>query len=402
MATEQNYDQLFTSYIVGGLKTSLIRVQGVAGPLAEDDRRQAWHMLSYALAVEDAWPHVRALLFPLTQKMIQAGHWQDWTPYLEQGLARSRAQQDLDAEAELSLHLAYLQQRLGHLTPADRHAGAAVTLFSRQKTRARLGAALNRHAEIKRSRREYAAAEQLVDAALTQLNNEDEADREERGHAYLIKGRIAFDQRLWAKAGRHLARGLELYEGTDNLRRTAICIQNLGRVRSMEKDYDGAAAAYERAIELLKTSNEIFDLAVVQMNLGIIYSLNQKPEAALAAYAQAEPVFRRLRDRAYLARLFNNQGMTMNELGQWEDAQTLLQASSELWLALDNLQGYLNAQESLGAAYLGNREFDRAVHTYQAALAMQAEQTERHCSRQTLENLARGLRRAQAESKAHA
>ena len=109
-------------------------------------------------------PSPRELLLALTPQMVRAGHWSEWVPYLERGVAQSKAQRDLDAEAELSFHLGHLHQRLGHLAQARRLCQPQPWRFLRARSnQPRQGAALNRHAEIARSRRDFAAAERLTD-----------------------------------------------------------------------------------------------------------------------------------------------------------------------------------------------------------------------------------------------
>ncbi len=401
MATEQGYRTLFQTYIVAGAAASLARVRQAEAGLAETDRGQAWQTLSYALALEEAWPVAAELLLALAPLMARAGFWSEWLPYLEQGLVQSKAMQDPDVEAELALHLAYLYQRLGYLEKARRCASDAVDLFAHQNNHRRQCAALNRLAGIARTRRDFAAVERLTDAALDLLSSEVDPDIEELGHAFLIKGRSAYEQRLWSLAGGHFERALGFYERAGNQGRIAVCIQNLGRVCYQEKDYDGAIAYAQRAIKLLEAANDVFELAAVQMNLGIVYSLCGRPQAALAEYTKAEVVFRRLQDRAHLARLFNNQGIEMNNLERWADAKQLLQTSGELWLELDNLQGYLDVQDSLGLSYMGSEEFDQVIRIYEEALALSEKQTERGIAERTLASLIEHLSEAQKAREMH-
>lgn len=401
MSPERGYRKLFDTYVVAGVEASLVRAGEATHPLTDNERQQAWHMLSYALAIEDAWSVASQLLLTLAPKMAYSGYWSEWIPYLERGLVQSRTMRTPGIEAEVALHLAYLHQRLGQLAQADQRVSEAVALFARQHNHRRQRAALNRHAEIRRSRRDFAAVARLTDAALDLLKSEADPDFEEHGHSFLIKGRAAYDQGIWSLAGRNFEYALGFYEQTENLGRIAVCIQNLGRVCYQQEDYSGAITHDRRAIKLLEANNDVFNLAVVQMNLGIVYSLCGRPEAALEQYSRAEVVFRRLQDRANLARLFTNQGIEMNNLERWDDAEALFHASSELWLALDNLQWYLNAQDMLGLAYIGRKDFDHAIQLYEEAMALSEKQAERGIAERTLASLAKHLHSAEAAREEH-
>ncbi len=167
------------------------------------------------------------------------------------------------------------------------------------------------------------------------------------------------------------------------------------------KDYGDAIAHYEQAITLLEAANDVFNLAAVQMNLGIVHSLCERPQGALEQYSKAESVFRRLQDRSHLARLFNNQGMEMNNLQRWAEAKALLEASSALCLELDNLQWYLNVQDALGLSYIGSKNFDQVIRSYEGALALSEKHADRTFPENTLKNLTKHLHSARQASEVH-
>lgn len=406
MSTEDDFGALFSTYIETAAAKSLAKTQNAKHALSEIDRQQAWHTLSYALAVDHAWPVARELLLALAPKMTRAGYWSEWIPYLERGLGQSKAMQDRRVEAEVSLHLGHLCQRLGQLERAEQQAREAVHLFALQNNPIRQGAALNRRAEIARAKRNFPIVEDLTNQALDLITSvadsgSDPDTLEEQGHAFLIKGRSAFSQQHWLIADQHFKNALRLYEQTDNLGRRAVCIQNMGRVRTMEQEYSEAIALFQHAIELLEAIDDVFNLAAVQMNLGIALSLSGRPYDALEQYAAAELVFRRLHERLHLAKNLNNQGMEMNNLGRWSEAEKLLMASSALCLQLDNLQEYINAQDGLGLTYMGRGDYARAIKVFEQALELSEERAERNFSKSTLADLTEHLQHAKMKCEAH-
>jgi tetratricopeptide (TPR) repeat protein len=350
----------FHAYISAGVRASLQRVEMSPAIVSEPDREQAWHMLSFALSVPDAWEDVAALFLALAPKMERAGFRTTWLPYLQRGLVAAQSHTDLLIEAELLLAIGHLQQRLGNLIEADAHVQRAVDLFHVHGSPLRLGAALNRLAEIARLRQDIARAEQLTDAALPLLVE----DQAEQGHSYLIKSRITFNQREWRGCRQHLERALALCERAGDTRRTAVCLLNLGRVCQIEHDYTSAIDYDKRAIAMLEQAGDLFNRAVAQMNLGIVHSLRGEPQAALEHYARAEDVFRRLQDNRHLAKLANNQGIEMHNLQRWQEAIERFQTSSALFLHLENWQEYVNAQDNLGLVYLDQADCQKAVAHY--------------------------------------
>ena len=394
MKAEHGYRQLFQEYIVAGVDRSLAHVQADDESFSDSKRLQAWHMLSYALAVDEAWPRVARLLLALAPVMARGGYWTEWIPYLEKGLVQSRALGDEATEAEIALQLGYLRHRLSQLVEAEQCVRRAVQLFTKQQDRLNQCAALNRWAEICRALQDFDEAERLVDQSLALSVVDSMAPQDERGHSYLIKGRIAFDRQDWSGAGSHFERALQLYDAAGNASRSAVCIQNLGRVRLKETQFDEAEVYFQRAIQMLIETNDRFNLAVVQMNLGIVHSLCDRPLDALKEYAKAEPVFRRLHTQAYLAKVYNNQGMEMNNLKRWSEAESLLTMSAAICLELDDLQGYINVQDSLGLTSMGQGNYLEAIRIFDNALAVSQDRSGRYFAVSILDDLAQHRKQA--------
>ena len=365
MDAQQRRRSTFHAFIRSGLAASLRLVQNSPMDLAEPDREQAWHLLSFALAVPEVWPDTAALLLALAPQMERAGFHTMWLPYLERGLAAAQQAGDQPVEAELSLALGHLRQRLGWLAAAEADVQSAAVIFRNLASPLRLGAALNRLAEIVRVRQDVARAERLTDEALPLLAE----DAAEQGHSYLIKSRIAFNQWRWQACREHLERALALCQAAGAERRTAVCLLNLGRVCQMERDYAGGLDYDRRAIALFDQLGDSFNRAAAQMHLGIIYSLTGESQAALEQYARAEHVFRLLQDARYLAKLANDQGVELYNLGRWQEAEGYYRRSSVFFLDLDDWREYVNVQDNLGLVYLARGEWVRAVEHYIALLA---------------------------------
>ena len=111
------------------------------------------------------------------------------------------------------------------------------------------------------------------------------------------------------------------------------------------------------------------------MNLGIVYSLSGRPQAALTEYAKAEVCL-----SASARSSLPCQALQQSGHGD-EQPRTLGGCQSHCCKPAANsgwnwitFKWYLNAQESLGLAYMGSRDFDHAIQIFEEALALSEEQ----------------------------
>ena len=98
----------------------------------------------------DAWPLGRDLLLAIAPKMERAGHRREWLPYLERGLAQSRARRDVRAEADICLELGVLHRLLNE----------------RDKARDRFSTSASRYAELGDAKRQAFALNRLAYVAV--------------------------------------------------------------------------------------------------------------------------------------------------------------------------------------------------------------------------------------------
>jgi tetratricopeptide (TPR) repeat protein len=262
------------------------------------------------------------------------------------------------------LHISHLYQRLGQLNKAEQFVTSAVNLFKLLQKPSSHGAALNRLAEIVRQERGYAKAECFTDIALASLADDDL----EYGHTYLIKGRIAFDQRQWDIAQQHFETARYLSKISNVKRREAVCIQNLGRVSQIKNNYKQAIDYYEDSINILKDINDSFNLAAVQMNLGVVYSLTNQPQKALQQYSFAEPIFAQMQDLRYLAKLYTNQGIEWYNSQRWQLSSQAFQNSADIWKQIGDHVEYANAIDGLGMVFAAQCDFEKAIQLFNHAL----------------------------------
>lgn len=333
-------------------------------PSAED-RELALHILKFALKVEAAWPSARAVLSILSPRMEQAGHRDDWSPFLEQGIQESLAREDRVTEAELRYHLGMIHELRARFELADAELAASVAIYAEIGESQKQARALSRRANVARLQRRYDAAEQWVHEALSLLPD----DAPERANCYFAQGVIAFDHRQWRQAADAFGRSLALWEAQNNKHMIALSLRSLGPALQSLREYDAAIHIYERALALFEEAPDPVNQAVTRMNLGIVYSLQGNREAALSLYQQAEPVFRRVQDELNMARIYTNLGIEYRQLGQLEAAEASNRQAIALWQKLNNVRSELNVMDELGLTYLAQGLTERSIAVFEDALA---------------------------------
>lgn len=362
-----DYPNIFRTYIVQGAQQTLAQVRQ-----CEDLGRQPamrdtiLHMLDFILTHPATVAQGLEILERLAPQMEQAGYWESWMPYLQQGLHQSQTFGDTHAEARLYLWLGILYQQQSQLAQAYRHLQQSATGFATVGDGTNQAKALNRLAYVARLQRSYTASQHAVDQALTLLANDDA----ERSFSYFVKGVIAFDHGDWANAVEQFQRSIQWIEPLGDQRTLARRLRNLGPALRALGRYDEAIACYTRAIALFEAVYDPVQQAVTRMNLGVVYLMCAQPTQALAQFTQAEPVFREVHDRLHLAMLQTNQGIAYRLLQDWAQAEQYQKASIEHFQQLGNLAAQVNALDELGLVYLDQQALDKAQATFQEATGL--------------------------------
>jgi tetratricopeptide (TPR) repeat protein len=359
-----DYTTTFHTYILRTTEFALARVRATEGLLADDVRKQALHALSYALGLADAWPVVRDLLLLMAPKMEQAGHREDWMPYLAQGITAGERQGDWPAVAEYQLQLGMLYRMISQFEPAKVWLTASQTNFVKSAAAPDQARALNELAWVEHLQHRYDEATAHAQQALVLLP----ADHPECGMSYRVLGMVAFEQRKWPEAEVLHRKALEFFEQYGDQRQIAWGFQNLASALRGQQKFKEALISYQSAAEVLFSINDSYNWAIVQMNLGSTYLYAEQPNLALLCLSNAEQVIYRLNDRLQMARIYTNQGLVYLALHNYIHAENGFQLAIDLYARLGDERWRLNAADGLAMAYLGQGAFMRAVEVLEAAL----------------------------------
>lgn len=331
---------------------------------SEVHRTWAFHVLTYAFNRPTIWPDTCQLLLTLAPKMEQAGHRADWIPFLEQGILQSIALADLQAEAELRLHLGYLYQLIGKFAEAETQiVGSAKCFALREETRGH-ARALNRLAYIVRLQRRYEEASQSIATVFQRLQEGDP----ELADSHFVLGIIAFDKRDWQSAAFHFQRSLQLWEKLGDKRRIAWGLRNLGPTLRAQGQYSKSIECYTKAINLLEEVHDSAQQAVTRMNLGVVYLTLEQPQQALDLFMLVEPILDKVCDALHLAMNHCNMGIAYRALQQWQAAETAFLSSLAQWQQIGNTEAVVNVLDELGLVYLAQGLPKKAEAIFQDAL----------------------------------
>lgn len=359
------YQAIFRRYIVTGLRQTLTDLGGESFTLAESQRQQIWHLLSYGLALDESWPHVRALLLTLAPKMEQAGFRQDWLSYLARGLDQARSLEDRRAEAELNLQVGYLHLRLRQLDQARIHLSIAQEIFTQLDDLVGRCAAMNRLAATARYGGDLAQARALLTHTLAVLPE----GTAEWGYSHFGAGLLYRELLDLDVARQHFEQSLVISIRLGSRRQTGLCILNLGIIHFDQKAYARAADRALAAGFIFEEIGDLHNLASAHMNAGIAYGQLDRLDQTLTLYAKAEAIFHRLHDSVSLAMIHCNQGIAYRQLQRSAEAIQSFQAGIVLWDQVGNLKRRINLVSGLGKAQMDLAQFDAAIATLTTGLA---------------------------------
>lgn len=359
------YNTLFRTYLTGSIQQSMERVQAVKYAIPDADRKQAWHVLSYALEVDALWEETRELLLALAPRMELMGFRFDWMPYLEQGVARGRACGDAHGVARLGLEIGLLWQRVGEYEKSKQWLGQAEAVFARHNDARHRALALNRLGDVAQQQGRLDEARQLATDAQQMVDE----SMPECAHSFYILGLVNFDQKRLVQAQRDLEKAVKIWTYTQNERPAALSLQNLGRIHMAQQEYGKAVDLLEDAALIFQSTGDVARHAAVRMNQGISWFVQKDFCQALACYRMAEQGFRQIMDKMHLAMINNNYGLLYLVQDQWKEAEPFFRASIAQWEELGNDSARINSMDGLGLSLAGQAQYEDASQIFQTALA---------------------------------
>lgn len=135
-----------------------------------------------------------------------------------------------------------------------------------------------------------------------------------------------------------------------------------------QKDYLGAAKAYQAASQSFSQSDDMLSAAEVSNNASVAYLRAEKPESALQHALQTDEVFASAGDSRRQAIAFANQGAAYEAMGKLEEAEHAYQSSADLLKQLGDRELRPAVLKSLSSVQLRSGHQMEAMATMQAGL----------------------------------
>lgn len=370
---DDSYPQLFRQLLARSVAVTLAAFDPAAPRLTEEDRERSLHVLSLALALDEAWAPARDLTLIIAPLMETQGYRHEWSDFLAKGLAQAEKQGDRKAQARFHLLLARLYQLMDDAATSDRHLAVSRTLAEESGAHDVLIGVLDRLAVAATNRSEFSQARAYAQQSLGLAGPDNPAG----AVAHHVLGLLALRQARWDEAIAEYEQVYALRQQQQIPRFLAQALRDLAFARRHAGHYASAVADYQRALAILAESGDTYEYAVAQADLGIVYWYMRDYASALALFKEVEPVFARTDSLLSLARVNNNIGLTYRELGQVELAQAAFANSIALAQQLGHHYEVANALDSLAGLYRQQGDLAAAVATWDEALASLARLPER-------------------------
>ncbi|MEZ4710935.1 MAG: tetratricopeptide repeat protein [Caldilineaceae bacterium] len=349
-------------------------VQAIPHVPPPDVREQAVHLLDLALQLDESWPAARDLLLELAPKMEQAGHRDDWLPFLIQGINRSQRERDDLITAELHIQVALIYQLCSQLDLAYAHYSQAEVLFGINLDAQNQARALNRMGYVALLQQQYETAKNHINMALKLLPTH----AEECAASYQVLGELALALAQWSAAEANFQKSLAIWVRYGDKRHIARRLRDLGNTSFKQQDFHKSVSYFEQSITLFGEVDDLVQQAIVRMNLGAVFLQTAKPTQALTCFAQSEPMLRKAQDIWHLGILYHNQGIAHRQTQEWKLAEKSLRTSIMYRQQIGHKTQMVNSLLELGLLYIDRASWREARETLESALFMLPEIVESH------------------------
>lgn len=361
-----DYATFFSDVLIDALVDATRRVHDAESRLPEAEREDAWHLLSYAFDQNAAWQETRQLVFALAPRMELAGFREDWINYLQTAASRGASHNDLAATAEFEYQTGLLYRMLTDYERAKSWLNSSRERFAVLGDRGGQARVLNELAWIEQLRRNYDAATEHVDHALSLLDE----SAPECGMCYRVQGMIAIYQGHWEQAESYHRKALAIFEQHGDVRKVAWSMVNLAVAQLGQKKLEESITNCSQACALMHQMGDEYHLAIAQMNLGLAYYHSHKFDDAVGCYLKSESSMVRFHDLLRLAEVHLNLALAHLAQDHNELASVSFEYAIHLFKESGVISQVINAMDGLAMSYMAQSRFDKALTILTDAISM--------------------------------
>ncbi len=363
----------------------------------DGEREGIFRAMGYALDVTEAWPPAYEVMTRFSPYLERRGTWEGWNPLLEQAARQAEANGDLAAAVNLSTFLARLCQRQSRPAETIRYYRRVIRLARRLDDAFSLGRACTNLGYLYVERGQWWRAEILCCFALAIFERID--NNHGRAHTENHLGVLYTRQGLWEQARQRLDRACALWQERDDphgLMRGFIS-QSALYLEMEHPNPDEALAFLEKALQQARLTGEEGEIGIIYHNLGLAYWLKGDLVQAEAYSRQAKVIYRRFSDWAELADVYGDLGRILADQGRWEEANSYLNTSIEMFRTQGDRFGELKVQLYQAKYYLAcgkKRRAARMLKELEPLLQHHGEAKQRRLLQGILAEYRRGLEAA--------
>ena len=367
--SQVDYRQTFIGHIRRGLDSGLARMADRAAAVSDQQRRQYGQLLRYGLQEPASAVTACQLLLALSPHMAHASVRDEWATLLTTGWQAAQAAGEPATALRIAVELGELSRQMGKLNEAEGWLAQAWALRQPHDDLALIGRILHRRAYLFSQRGDRVEALALAEEAVRLLA----PGTAEWAMAQFTLG-VVLDEsspstQVLEKIRNHFHAALEVWQRLGDLRWSAKCIQNLGRLSRIEGNATIAKRLLLHASDLLRQIDDPWSVASLQISLGNVYLATKEYQMALDQYAYALRHMRSVHDVRHVAIVLNNIGMILAEQGHFNDAETYYLDSISYWLRAGDTKSRVNVEDNLGLLYTMTGAFSDAIRVLEVALA---------------------------------
>ncbi len=238
---------------------------------------------------------------------------------------------------------------IGNFEAAVKDAENSEKLIQGKSDQSRYPSILNLIAELKCRQADFNNGEAIAKTVINMF--EAKTPSPELARAYQWYGYAATALGNYDKALERLEIARLICSELDDRERMARVLETLAFVHYQQKNLDLALDAMQESVEMAKDFNVPANIAASFSNISLIQFQSGQPEEALESINQAIE-YTQNASRNFLARAYSNKAEILTYLGHYEMALETFNLSMNLFTAMEDNQGLLEASLLFGFEYL--------------------------------------------------
>jgi len=189
------------------------------------------------------------------------------------------------------------------------------------------------------------------------------------GDCYYLLAKANYYLAEYEEANNNYRSAIALFEKTNDRRRIANTLQNIGLLYHELDDLEKASEYYNKALEINKELKNDTNIAGLYQNMGIIYYRNNNFKKAIDFYEKSIHMYQQLADTQNIATTFSNIGLINLQQEHYKEAFNNFKKSYELFEQSGYRLGKMWAEHNMGTAKLWQKEYNHAEKYYKESLA---------------------------------